>query len=108
GPGVAWFDLDQDGKEDLIVGAGRGGVLGRFQVDPKGNFEARQLSAATLQDDSTALLGFSFGSSNSVLVGVARYEAPGKNPAPVHQVSVNGGDQAIGSISIGSSSVGPL
>src|SRR5678816_4901752 len=82
--------------------------LGRFQVDPKGNFEARQLPAAPLQDDSTALLGFSFGSSNSVLVGVARYEAPGKNSAPVHQMSVNAGDQAIASVSIGGSSVGPL
>jgi hypothetical protein len=108
GPGLAWFDLDQDAQEDLIVGAGRGGVLGRFQADPKGNFEARQLPAATLPDDSTAVLGFSFGSSNSVLVGVARYEAPGKNPAPVHQVSVNAGDQTISSISLGSSSVGPL
>ncbi len=108
GPGVAWYDLDQDGKEELIIGAGRGGGVSRFQMNSKGNFEARQLPAAALQDDSTAILGFSRGSSNSVLVGVARYEATGKNSAPVHQLSVNVGDQAISSISIGSSSVGPL
>ncbi|MCL4865186.1 MAG: VCBS repeat-containing protein [Gemmatimonadales bacterium] len=30
GPGVAWFDLDRDGDEDLVVGAGQGGRLTTF------------------------------------------------------------------------------
>ena len=33
GPGVAWFDVDRDGDEDLVVGAGRGGALTVFRND---------------------------------------------------------------------------
>ncbi|MCC7194948.1 MAG: VCBS repeat-containing protein [Gemmatimonadaceae bacterium] len=31
GPGVAWFDADRDGREDLIVGAGKGGRIAIFR-----------------------------------------------------------------------------
>jgi hypothetical protein len=31
GPGVAWFDVDRDGLEDLVVGAGKGGRLAVFR-----------------------------------------------------------------------------
>src|SRR5689334_16438625 len=27
GPGVAWWDLNEDGHEDLIIGSGKGGEL---------------------------------------------------------------------------------
>ena len=33
GPGVAWYDLDGDGHEDLIVGTGRSGTLAWFRND---------------------------------------------------------------------------
>ena len=39
GPGVAWFDLDQDGWDDLIVGSGTGGRLAVFLNDGQGRFE---------------------------------------------------------------------
>ena len=40
GPGVAWGDLDGDGHEDLVIGAGRGGRLAAFRNDGQGGFTA--------------------------------------------------------------------
>src|SRR5207245_3414703 len=39
GPGVAWFDVDGDGWDDLIVGGGRGGRLAVYRNDGKGGFK---------------------------------------------------------------------
>lgn len=38
GPGVSWSDLDGDGLEDLIVGAGRGGRVAFLRNDGRGGF----------------------------------------------------------------------
>jgi hypothetical protein len=58
GPAVAWGDLNADGHEDLVIGAGRGGSLGVFFGDGKGGFRPLTSGALTapLADDSTGLL----------------------------------------------------
>ncbi len=38
GPGVAWFDLDGDGHDDLVIGAGRGGAPAVFRSNSQGRF----------------------------------------------------------------------
>jgi hypothetical protein len=38
GPGVAAVDFNGDGFDDLVVGTGKGGVIGFFQNDKKGSF----------------------------------------------------------------------
>jgi hypothetical protein len=40
GPGVAWFDWDADGWEDLALGGGTGGALAVFRNDQRGGFLA--------------------------------------------------------------------
>lgn len=39
GPGAAWHDLNGDGWDDLLVGAGRGSVPGVFLSDRRGRFK---------------------------------------------------------------------
>ncbi|MGC8886232.1 MAG: VCBS repeat-containing protein [Verrucomicrobiia bacterium] len=38
GPGVAWFDLNNDGLDDLIIGSGRGGSIAVYLNQGDGNF----------------------------------------------------------------------
>jgi hypothetical protein len=75
GPGVAWDDVDGDGKEDLLVGAGRTGRLAWFR-----NSGSRLLPTAArvppAPGDLTTLLGWPDGHGGRlVLAGVSVYEA---------------------------------
>ena len=36
GPGLAWVDLMGDGREELVIGSGRGGNLSVYAPDGKG------------------------------------------------------------------------
>ncbi len=55
GPGVSWYDLDGDGWEDLIVGAGKGGRLAAFQNDQGRGFEKLESVEAAAMDQGAAL-----------------------------------------------------
>ncbi len=39
GPGVAWIDLIGDGREELVIGSGRGGQLGIYAPDGRGGLD---------------------------------------------------------------------
>jgi hypothetical protein len=77
GPGVAWIDLDRDGWEDLVIGAGRGGKIGLFR---NRNGRAFELATDPLVDrivtrDQTSLLGWpSAGGRRGILAGLSNYE----------------------------------
>ncbi len=74
GPGVAWYDLDNDGSDDLIIGSGEGGRLAVFK-NVAGKF--RRASTPTVAAaDETGIVVVPIGEGVSrILVGQANYEA---------------------------------
>jgi hypothetical protein len=108
GPGVAWFDYDRDGDEDLIVGAGRGGRLGIFRND-RGRLSARPNDGVEVAADVTTVLGLAGPAGAQIVAGLSSWEG-GAAPAAMTVAATGGrvaGVTAIGSLPK-SSSAGPL
>jgi len=77
GPGVAWFDVDGDGWEDLLVGSGKGGQLACFRNDGHGRFTRLNeppWSQAAPRDQTTVLGWRGPDGQTLVLAGSANYE----------------------------------
>ena len=77
GPGLAWFDLDGDGWEDLIIGAGKGGTLAAFHNNGKGGFErfTQDFLQQIVPRDQTTILGAQLAAGEpALLAGSANYE----------------------------------
>lgn len=110
GPGVAWFDLDGDGWEDLIIGSGRGGTPAVFMNDRKGGFVPhRQLPLTQpVTRDQTAIVGWrTAGGPSGLLMGSANYEDGSPAGAAVLQYDVSKG-KIDDSLPGQASSTGPL
>ena len=73
GPGVSWIDVDGDGREDLVVGTGRGGRLA-VQRNGERRFTdlARTLPVASL--DITTILPVPDGRGSALVAGQSNYE----------------------------------
>ncbi len=97
GPALAWFDLEGDGDDDLVVGSGSGGLPVAFLGDGRGGFtrRAEPLLAAPLPLDTAGLLGLPTdggGGARELVVGVSSLEDPGSQrpPAVVRALGTNG------------------
>ncbi len=75
GPGVSWIDVDQDGREDLLFGSGRGGRLTVLRND-RGRFTSLPVAGGPQRFDLTTVLPLPDGRGGvSLLAGQSNYEA---------------------------------
>ena len=74
GPGVAWFDLDSDGDEDLIIGTGKGGRLAVFRND-LGRLVPQGAQGPVMQNDLTTILGMTENGASRLLAGLSTWQA---------------------------------
>lgn len=76
GPGVAWWDLNGDDRQDLIIGSGTGGRLAMYLNNERGGFSpaTNVLTTATVGRDQTGVLGWTAHGKVAVFAGMANYE----------------------------------
>ncbi len=78
GPGVAWGDINGDGKDDLVVGSGRGGTLRVWAGNGRGGLTPVRVEAwrEKVPDDQTGVVIFRRETgAGAVLVGQSSYES---------------------------------
>ncbi len=84
GPGVAWFDIDGDGDDDLIITSGKGGQLALYRNDGQGRFQLindHRFKQKT-PNDQTAVLGWKKENGAACLVvGYSNFEDAKTGPA---------------------------
>lgn len=74
GPGVAWFDFDGDGHEELVIGTGRGGTLQGTRLLPNGQLQSLR-SDWVAPDDVIGFAGWVGADGKpALLASVANYE----------------------------------
>ena len=91
GPGVAWFDLDGDGHDELIIGAGRGGSPVVLRTDGRGSFMATPTNAAlAVPNDTAGMVGWEDRTGGrALLVGLSGYEAKSDHAAAIFRWATN-------------------
>jgi enediyne biosynthesis protein E4 len=110
GPGIAWFDVNSDGWDDVLIGSGKGGALQAFLNNRKGGFD-RQAGPPFSQPvtrDQTTILGWRDAQGQgAVLAGSANYEDGLAVGASVRQYDV-ASKTVVDLIPAQASSTGPL
>jgi hypothetical protein len=91
GPGVTWHDLDRDGRDELIIGTGRGGNLAVFKNHGT-RFERVQfppLTEKSIADIGSVLVWSSDQRSNVLAFTQSHYEAAQRDAVFIFNASSN-------------------
>lgn len=104
GPGVAWWDSDGDGRDDLVIGTGRGGTLALFHNLGGGRFAAdtNAIWSTPLERDAAGLAALGPG---RLIVAAANYEDGATNQPGVVAV---GPARVTSLVPLGPASFGPV
>lgn len=95
GPGIAWADLDGDGRDELVVGTGAGGRITGFRFNPDGGI-TRLDSTFLAPDDITGFTAWITPDGRpALLAGIGRYESTTPNPAAAVQISLIPGTTSL-------------
>jgi enediyne biosynthesis protein E4 len=73
GPGLAWYDLDRDGADELLVGTGKGGRVNVFQ-NVRGALVPQAARGPVANADLTSVLGMTDRGVTQVLAGAATWQ----------------------------------
>lgn len=107
GPGVSWHDMNDDGWEDLLVSAGRGGRLAAY-LNEQGRGFRRLEGASEVTADQGAVLGWSDGRGNRrLVVAISNYELAANGPSAIAILAITNLSQAQAELA-GTASLGPL
>ncbi len=80
GPGIAWFDIDGDGRDDLICGSGRAGDAVILRQVEAGFQRTGSPGLRSVSGDITGVLGWRAPSGTSeILLAVSAYASPQTN-----------------------------
>ena len=105
GPGVAWLDLNGDGREDLFVTSGKGGRPGLFLTAANGRFQL--VDPAPVSLDQNSVVGWPYGARRSdALVAASAYEDPDAGGAAILAYDASGARTEV--LSLGNDNPGPL
>jgi hypothetical protein len=112
GPGISWFDVDDDGREDLMIGSGRGGKLAVYRNEAQKGFqilESAALARPSTRDQTTVLGWTPSAGKAALLAGAANYEDGLTNGEAVLRFDLqNGRLESAPGLPASQASVGPL
>jgi hypothetical protein len=108
GPGICWADLDGDGNDELLVGAGEAGQLAAFKFSTNGNFvQIPGVWDQALKRDILGLAVVAVDGQTRILASLSNYENGLAEGSSVRQWTPNS-SIIDDSIPANSSSPGPI
>lgn len=94
GPGIAWRDLDEDGREDLIVGGSKEGHFVVYLNEASGKFKPLRRQESLTRDQTSILtLRGPGGGGVEILTGSASYEDGTTNSGMVRRYDLQQGTE---------------